>query len=313
MPCARSARRPTSETRLVSLNAELETEPGHRHPLPDRRQHGRGRGRRSATRTALVTGDTVNTAARLEQAAAPGEILLGRGHLPARARRGDVEPVEPIAPRARPSRCEAYRLVSVVQDGEGHRRRLDSPLVGREDELALLRDRLRAGDGGADTAACHSPGLQPASARAASSPSSPAGASQQPTILQGHCLPYGDGIAYWPLREILHMAADIGEGKLGGGGEGQARCPGQWRVRRGCPRSTRRRRHWGLAVRAPHKKRSSGPHAGSSSTWPRMARWSPSGKTSIGRSHTAGPARVRPRPRGRQSNPPALPRARGAR
>src|SRR5215212_3917243 len=92
-----------------------------------------------ATGQTLVTGDTVNTAARLEQAAPPGEILLG---LPTYRLVRDavtVEPVEPIAAKGKAEPVPAYRLVSVTPAAEGHARHLEAPLVGRDAELRTLR------------------------------------------------------------------------------------------------------------------------------------------------------------------------------
>ena len=62
---------------------------------------------------ALVTGDAVNVAARLEQHAAPGEILLGERDRTARARRGDAEPVAPLALKGKGEPVPAWRLLGV--------------------------------------------------------------------------------------------------------------------------------------------------------------------------------------------------------
>src|SRR5205807_5045738 len=86
----------------------------------------------------LVTGDTVNVAARLEQAAGEREVLLGE--LTYRLVRAavEVEPVEPLELKGKAERVPAYRLVSVAGTGEGWSRRQDTPMVGREAELRLL-------------------------------------------------------------------------------------------------------------------------------------------------------------------------------
>jgi hypothetical protein len=81
----------------------------------------------------------VNVAARLEQAACPGEILIGA---PTYALVRDAVEVEPVAPLAAKGKA-AHRGISpnpVDQAAPGKARRLDLPLVGRVDELALLRE-----------------------------------------------------------------------------------------------------------------------------------------------------------------------------
>src|SRR5436190_3942715 len=86
----------------------------------------------------LVTGDTVNTAARLEQAAPPGEILIGRTTWTLVRDAVDVEALEPVPAKGKAEPVPAFRLVSVVPGAEGRRRRHDIPLVGRESDLARL-------------------------------------------------------------------------------------------------------------------------------------------------------------------------------
>ena len=93
----------------------------------------------TGTEERLATGDAVNVAARLEQAAAPGEVLLGNDTY---VLTRDAVDVEPLALKGKSAPVAAYRLVTVRERGEGFARRLDAPMVGRETELRRLRDAL---------------------------------------------------------------------------------------------------------------------------------------------------------------------------
>lgn len=156
----------------------------------------------------LVTGDTVNTAARLEQAAAPGEILIGEPTWRLVRDAVRAEPVEPVSAKGKALPVPAYRLVSVAAGVEGHLRRMDAPLVGRERELRLLTeawDRAREE---------RSPQLFTLLGAAGVGKSRLvgeflAGVSEEARVLRGRCLPYGEGITYWPLAEALRDTVGI--------------------------------------------------------------------------------------------------------
>ena len=128
--------------RLAALNAELD----ERWGVTVGNRTGVNTGEVVAgdptTGQRLVTGDTVNTAARLEQAAPTNEVLLGEEtyHLVRHA--VEVEPVEPLELKGKAERVPAYRLVS-VRAAESVERRHDRPIVGRDEELATLLDELR--------------------------------------------------------------------------------------------------------------------------------------------------------------------------
>ena len=94
----------------------------------------------------LVVGDAVNVTARLEQAAAPGEVLVGEATwaLVGHAARG--ERVAPIAAKGKREPLVAWRLESLDPGAGSHRRRLDLPMVGRDAELDLLRRALERTD-----------------------------------------------------------------------------------------------------------------------------------------------------------------------
>ena len=82
----------------------------------------------------LVTGDAVNVAARLEQAAPPNEILIGEMTYRLVRDAVEVQPVEPLTLRGKAKPLPAYKLLSVADRGVTPRRH-DAPLIGRGDEL----------------------------------------------------------------------------------------------------------------------------------------------------------------------------------
>ena len=87
----------------------------------------------------LVVGDAVNIAARLEQAAPPGEVFVGEATWALVAHAVDGERVPAVAAKGKSEPLAAWRLETVDTAAVAQRRRLDLPMVGRESELDLLR------------------------------------------------------------------------------------------------------------------------------------------------------------------------------
>jgi class 3 adenylate cyclase len=83
----------------------------------------------------LVTGDAVNVAARLEQAAGPNEVLIGELTYALVRDEVRVEAVEPLELKGKAERVPAYRLVEVDAPGSAAVRPA-TPLLGRAEELA---------------------------------------------------------------------------------------------------------------------------------------------------------------------------------
>jgi class 3 adenylate cyclase/tetratricopeptide (TPR) repeat protein len=186
---------------LGELNADLES------PLSVRTGVNTGQVVAGEERT-LVTGDAVNVAARLEQAAAPGEILVGETTYELVRDAVVAEQVEQLELRGKTEATGAWRVVAVVPDAPGRTRRFDTPLVGRDGELALLRQLLARV---ATRRSCHLVTLLGAAgvgkSRLARELAATAGRGT--SVLVGRCLPYGEGITYWPLREILRSLHDV--------------------------------------------------------------------------------------------------------
>ena len=126
---------------VARLNAELEREHGIR--LVTRTGVNTGEvvvgGEGSAADQRLATGDAVNVAARLEQAAAADEILLGAQTYAAVRDIAVVEAVEPVEAKGKREPLPAWRLVAVRPDVPAFARAIPTPFVGRAGELAELR------------------------------------------------------------------------------------------------------------------------------------------------------------------------------
>jgi class 3 adenylate cyclase/tetratricopeptide (TPR) repeat protein len=153
----------------------------------------------TGTEERLATGDAVNVAARLQQAARPGETLLGETTLNLAAGAVEAEPVEPLNLKGKREPVPAWRLVAVSTAGE---RRFDSPLVGRDKELRDLADaweRVRAGPG------CELVTVVGAAGVGKSRVVAEFLAGADATVVRGRCLSYGEGITYWPVVEVLRQ------------------------------------------------------------------------------------------------------------
>jgi class 3 adenylate cyclase/tetratricopeptide (TPR) repeat protein len=153
----------------------------------------------------LVTGDAVNVAARLEQTAAPGDVLIGDETRRLVRDAVQVEPVE-VAAKGKPEPIAAFRVTELDPGASGVARRLDTPLVGRARELSLLRqafDRVVA------ERSCHLFTLLGPAGVGKSRLTAEFLNSVDATIAHGRCLDYGDGITLWPVIGVLkQLGAD---------------------------------------------------------------------------------------------------------
>jgi class 3 adenylate cyclase/tetratricopeptide (TPR) repeat protein len=160
----------------------------------------------ASTGQRLVTGDAVNTAARLEQAAGPGEIVLG--DLTYRLARDEIE-VEFIPPLVLKGKAEpvpAYRLVRIGSNVQA--RKSGTPFVGRAAELGRLSDALL--DAGSHKRARMINVVGDAGVgKSRLIREFATNAENQARVVRGRCLPYGDGITFWPLAEVVRDAAAI--------------------------------------------------------------------------------------------------------
>ncbi len=207
----RAVRAALALTRAVALLGEEEGMPELRvragvltgHAAVELRAEGEG----------MVLGDTVNTASRLQSLAEPGTVLVDE--VTRRASEASIAyedaGVHPVKGREQP--VHAWTALRVVAGTGGARRvaGLESPLVGRDRELALIVDSFEqtASDGRAR--------LVSVIGEAGSGKSRLVweffkyidGIQKVVRWHQGRCLSYGEGVAYWALAEMVRARAGI--------------------------------------------------------------------------------------------------------
>jgi class 3 adenylate cyclase/pSer/pThr/pTyr-binding forkhead associated (FHA) protein len=193
---------------LVALNAELDARWGVRLAVRTGINTGEVVAGSSVAGHAFVTGDEVNVAARLEQAAPPGEIYIDADTHRLVRDAVDAKPVAPLSVKGKSQPIPAFTLIDVRPDAPGVARRLNSPLVGREAELALLREAFDDVRRGRHSALASIVG--PAGAGKSRLLAEFAGGIVPETrVLTGRCLSYGEGITFWPVAEVVRTAAGI--------------------------------------------------------------------------------------------------------
>jgi tetratricopeptide (TPR) repeat protein len=158
----------------------------------------------------FVTGDAVNVAARLEQAANAAEILLGPQTYGLVRDGVTVEPIEPVAAKGKSEPVTAYRLLDIATKAGSASTgsRLESPMIGRrrqQRQLAEAFAQVVDERVGYLFTILGSAGV--GKSRLVTEFLGSLGEGAQ--VLHGRCLSYGEGITYWPIAESVRQAADL--------------------------------------------------------------------------------------------------------
>ena len=153
-------------------------------------------------RAPIVVGHAPDVAARLVRAADPGEILIGpyAHRLVADAVRAELLAPLDIGRRDMPG--DAWRLLALRLD----RPAFASPFVGREQEVATLRDLLAQATRERSCQLCTIAG-PPGIGKSRLAQEFLDGECADATVAVGRCPSYGEEITYWPLREIVRDLA----------------------------------------------------------------------------------------------------------
>ena len=158
------------------------------------------------TDSTFATGEAVNVAARLQQAARPGEILIGESAHRLTLTTVETEPAGPLELRGFRHPIPAFRPIAAV-DGRRALGSLAAPFLGRDSELELLQNTLER------TIRDRRPHVftiygEPGVGKSRLVREFLAGV-EGATVLAGRALPYGEGVTYWPLAEMVKSAAGI--------------------------------------------------------------------------------------------------------
>ena len=158
----------------------------------------------------FVSGDAVNLAKRLEEAAGTGEVVIGDATYRLVRNAVTAEPLEAMAVKGKEEPIRAHRLLAVAAGVAGSSRRADAPMVGRSRQRQALADGLEQaiadrvcvlftilGSAGVGKSRLVHEFL--------------GGIAPDVRLLRGRCLSYGQGITFWPIREMVHEAAGIGD------------------------------------------------------------------------------------------------------
>ena len=164
-----------------------------------------------ATGQFLVTGDVVNMAARLQQGAEVGEVIVGA--LTEQLTRVAIEYIEhaPVVAKGKATPLRAFTAVrakSALPEQARGLPAMRASLVGRDRELRLLLDTVARAT--ADRAVHVFTLLgEPGVGKSRLVAECLVRLRGEPLIMRGRCLPYGAGITYWPLIEVLRAQAGI--------------------------------------------------------------------------------------------------------
>ena len=155
-------------------------------------------------------GDVVNTANRLQTAAAPGTVLVGGATHAATRRVVRYDALEPLDVKGREELVPAWRAVDAMLPPGYRPERNRTALIGREAELGLLQHSV-------DNAVRNSrAGLLlvlgeagVGKSRLAEELASNTACAHDALVLEGRCVPYGEANVWWPVADALRHGCGI--------------------------------------------------------------------------------------------------------
>jgi class 3 adenylate cyclase/tetratricopeptide (TPR) repeat protein len=168
-------------------------------------------GARGGTGEGIATGDVVNTAARLQSEAPIGSLIVGEQTYRSTQQAIDYEELAPVTVKGKTEAVLIWRALGARSrfgvDVEGVR----TPFVGRDRELRLLQDTFERMLGESEIQLITITG-EPGVGKTRLLSEFRSWVDDRPEMVvwrQGRCLPYGDGIAFWALGEIVKAHAGI--------------------------------------------------------------------------------------------------------
>jgi class 3 adenylate cyclase len=162
----------------------------------------------------MVTGDMVNTAARLQAAAPPGGVFVGQATYRAASGAIAFEEVGDLTLKGKEEPVRAWRALRVVAERQGQNRMaIEPPFVGRAEELRLMKDLLHATgrEGRSRVVSVLGVGGIGKSRLAWELQKYVDGLSEDTYWHHGRCPSYGDGVTFWALGEMVRMRAGVAE------------------------------------------------------------------------------------------------------
>jgi class 3 adenylate cyclase/tetratricopeptide (TPR) repeat protein len=166
----------------------------------------------AASGEGFLTGDSINTASRIQSVAPQMGVAVGLGTYEATAAVFEYEELESATLKGKSEPVRIFHAKSPrARFGTDLTRTHDTPFIGREIDLALLKaifDKTVAADAPQLVTVVGEPGLGKSRIVAELF----GYIDTKPELItwrQGRCLPYGEGITFWALGEILKAHAGI--------------------------------------------------------------------------------------------------------
>jgi class 3 adenylate cyclase/tetratricopeptide (TPR) repeat protein len=211
------------QRRLTQLNAELGERAGGDLAMRIGINTGEVFAHGGGSEEGFVTGEAVNVAARFQALAPPGRVVVGERTWRDTRRAFGFVPLGDVEVKGVDRPLGAYEVGEELEARRSRPAGLEAPMVGRRSELDLLRllfDRAVRERRPSLATIVGPPGIGKSRLSHEIAETLTADGAR---VVRGRCLPYGDGLTYWPLAEILKTAAGISDSDPAETIEGKAR------------------------------------------------------------------------------------------